>query len=190
MDKKSQRLGRQDWILAGFRALAAGGLSALRVEPVARAIGASKGSFYWHFIGPADWRDAMLDFWQKAALSDVLVAVEHEPDARARLYQLIRIVSTMGRAADHGGVMAEPALRAWAQSDATVARAIADVDAARVQFLAQSLQEAKLPALDANVAARLIYAAHIGQQALGHAADQDIADLDDLLELLFERRAG
>ncbi|MFN3606772.1 MAG: hypothetical protein ACK4SS_06175 [Cypionkella sp.] len=127
----------------------------------------------------------MLDFWRKAALSDVLSAVEKETDGRARLHQLVRIVSTMGREADHGGIMAEPALRAWAQSNETVARAVADVDAARVQFLAQSLQEAKLPAVYANIAARLIYAAHIGQQALGNAAEQDIADLDHLLELFF-----
>lgn len=187
MDKKSQRLGRQDWILAGFRALVAGGATALRVEPVARAIGASKGSFYWHFTGPEDWRDAMLEHWRQAALRDVVATLGREPDGRARLRLLIRIASTIGREADHGGVLAEPALRAWAQTEPAVAAAVRRVDEARLEFLSISLEEARLPRSQADTAARLIYAAHIGQQALAHDPEQDIADLERLIDRLLSK---
>jgi AcrR family transcriptional regulator len=184
MDKKSQRLGRQDWILAGFRALVVGGARALKVEPVARAIGASKGSFYWHFAGPAEWRDAMLDHWRQAALSDVISTLSREPDGRARLRGLIRIASTVGRESEHGGVMAEPALRAWAQVDQLVALAVREVDEARLEFLGICLEDARLPKGQADIAARLIYALHLGQQALGQPPEQDIADLEKLIDLL------
>lgn len=187
MDKLPQRLGRQDWILAGFRALVAGGATALRVEPVARAIGASKGSFYWHFTGPEDWRDAMLEHWRQAALRDVVATLGREPDGRTRLRALIRIASTMGREPDHGGVMAEPALRAWAQAEPVVAQTVSEVDEARQEFLALCLAEARLPRDQADRAARLIYAAHIGQQALGPTPDQDIADLDSLIDSLLPK---
>ena len=75
MDKASQRLGREDWILAGFRALVAGGPEAVRVEPVARGLGLTKGSFYWHFAGLAEWHAAMLAYWEARAFSDIVAAL-------------------------------------------------------------------------------------------------------------------
>lgn len=187
MDKKSHRLCRQDWILAGFRNLVAGGPSALRVERVAKELSATKGSFYWHFEGPADWRDAMLAYWRQSALEDVVAALAGEPDGRSRLRALIRLASTMGRDPAHGGVLAEPALRAWAREDPIVAQSLREVDAARLDFLAACLAEAGLAQEKAHPGARLIYAAHIGQQALGASADQDIDDLNRLLDDLLAR---
>lgn len=184
MDKKSQRLNRQDWILAGFRALVAGGVPALRIEAVARSMGATKGSFYWHFSGPEDWRDGMLAYWQDKALLDVVAAVPAAAPAQDQLRVLARIISTIGREAEHGGVWAEPALRAWAQVDAAVAEAVRAVDAARLVFLTQILQGANLPLGKAQTAARLIYSAHIGQQALAAAAQQDSKDLEQLIDWL------
>ena len=45
----STRTPRSSWIDAGLRALAAGGPDAVRIEPLARALGVTKGGFYWHF---------------------------------------------------------------------------------------------------------------------------------------------
>ena len=41
------RLTRDDWSEAALRALAAGGLAAVAVEPLATSLGTTKGSFYW-----------------------------------------------------------------------------------------------------------------------------------------------
>ena len=43
------RTPRTSWIDEGLRALAAGGPEAVRIEPLARALGVTKGGFYWHF---------------------------------------------------------------------------------------------------------------------------------------------
>ena len=48
------RLTREDWARAGFLAFVEAGLDAVVVEQVARRIGATKGSFYWHFGGRDD----------------------------------------------------------------------------------------------------------------------------------------
>ena len=40
---------RSGWIDEGLRALAAGGPDAVRIELLAKALGVSKGGFYWHF---------------------------------------------------------------------------------------------------------------------------------------------
>src|SRR5260370_1248821 len=52
-----RRLTRDDWITAALRAIADGGLAAVGVEPLAARLGATKGSFYWHFEN----RDALLE---------------------------------------------------------------------------------------------------------------------------------
>ena len=64
-----RQLGREDWIYAGLEALARNGPLALRVEAVARALGVSKGSFYWHFRDRNAWRDALLAFWEYRAFA-------------------------------------------------------------------------------------------------------------------------
>ena len=45
----STRTPRSSWIDEGLRALAAGGPDAVRIESLARALGVTKGGFYWHF---------------------------------------------------------------------------------------------------------------------------------------------
>ena len=37
------------WIEEGLRALAAGGPDAVRIDPLAKALGVTRGGFYWHF---------------------------------------------------------------------------------------------------------------------------------------------
>jgi AcrR family transcriptional regulator len=43
------RTPRSSWIDEGLRALASGRPDAVRIEPLARALGVTKGGFYWHF---------------------------------------------------------------------------------------------------------------------------------------------
>ncbi len=43
------RTARTSWIDEGLRALAAGGPDTVRIEPLAEALGVTKGGFYWHF---------------------------------------------------------------------------------------------------------------------------------------------
>ena len=60
---KATRLDAAAWVAAAFDALADGGIDAVRVEPLAKALGITKGSFYWHFADRRALLDAMLDAW-------------------------------------------------------------------------------------------------------------------------------
>ena len=48
-EKKSENLTREDWISGAWNMLGEGGLEGVRIEPLARQLGVTKGSFYWHF---------------------------------------------------------------------------------------------------------------------------------------------
>ena len=62
-----------------FDALAEGGIDAVRVEPLAKALGITKGSFYWHFADRRALIDAMLSQWSEGRI----VAIR-EQTARAQ----------------------------------------------------------------------------------------------------------
>ena len=55
MDKPA-RLSAEDWALAALDVIAESGLASVAVEPLAKRLGVTKGSFYWHFPS----RDALL----------------------------------------------------------------------------------------------------------------------------------
>lgn len=124
------RLSPELWIAAGFEALAQAGPQAIAAEPLARALRTTKGSFYWHFKDVPAFQDAMLTAWQAKALSQVLDAVQQSGDPEHRLRSFGAAIL-----ADH----TEPQVRIWAQTNARVAAALAEVDAERLQFLSRLL---------------------------------------------------
>ncbi|HZW45337.1 MAG TPA: TetR/AcrR family transcriptional regulator [Dermatophilaceae bacterium] len=120
----SQRLGRPDWVDAALRALAVGGLGSLSVERLASELGATKGSFYWHFKNRSALVDAALVEWERRD-TDQLIERASELDApRERLRWLFRLVFS-----DAGGVGIDTALLADAE-DPVVSAALESCDEA------------------------------------------------------------
>ena len=125
------RTPRTRWVDAGLRALAAGGPDAVRVEPLAKGLGVTKGGFYWHFEDRQALLDAMLDTWEESLVDDVIEAVDRDGgDGRARLRRLFA-------AADgHEGMLElELSVRDWARRDPAVAERVARVDDRRMAYL-------------------------------------------------------
>ena len=46
---QSNKLTAQDWLDIAESELAKSGITAVRVEPLAKKLKVTKGSFYWHF---------------------------------------------------------------------------------------------------------------------------------------------
>src|SRR6266540_1558138 len=91
------RTPRSSWIDEGLRALAAGGPDGVRIEALARALGVTKGGFYWHFDGRRALLDEMLDTWERVSVDEVIERVESEGgDARARLRRLFALALSRG----------------------------------------------------------------------------------------------
>ncbi|PID36396.1 MAG: transcriptional regulator [Rhodobacterales bacterium] len=164
-ETKKARLSREDWLYAGFRALVESGPEGLKAERIARALGTTKGSFYWHFKDVPDFKAQMLDLWQTRAFEDIVATVEQIDNPTQRLYALAENVTnpTEADVLNYGGHAAEPAIRAWARSDAGAARAVAEIDARRLGFLQKTLSEIGIQNPEF---ARVIYGAHIGMSTL------------------------
>lgn len=160
------RLGPQDWIMAAFRALAAGGPDALRVEAIARDLGATKGSFYWHFKDLRALHQAMLEAWEQLATTDVTAAARAaSADPHAQVMRLVDLVSVLPEAEVTGGAL-EPAIRDWGRTDPLAAAVLARVDRHRLEDLAALLAEAGLQPEVAEEGAAAFYGALIGLEGL------------------------
>src|SRR5438876_4920557 len=70
-----RRLTREDWITAALAAIADGGLAAVGVEPPAARLGATKGSFYWHFENRDALLQAAIRRWEKGTTTDVVAEI-------------------------------------------------------------------------------------------------------------------
>lgn len=85
-----QNLTIQDWAEAALESLATGGLEALAVEPLARKLGVTKGSFYWHFANREALLRAALELWERKETVDVLARVGEESDPYERIVKLFK----------------------------------------------------------------------------------------------------
>ena len=89
------RTSPSKWIEQGLRALAAGGPDAVRIEPLARALGVTRGGFYWHFHDRRALLDAMLDTWERTTTEEVAQRLERESGgATAKLQLLLALTIT------------------------------------------------------------------------------------------------
>lgn len=160
------RLQPADWVAAGFRALARGGIAAVGVEALARELAATKGSFYWHFSDLAALKVAMLQTWEQLATTDITAAVRNSGlTPRQQLDLLVEKVSAPPDSA-YGGNAVEPAIREWGRADPLAHAAQQRVDSQRLSDLREFLRAAGLPPLAISQAAVVIYAAVLGLEQL------------------------
>ncbi len=123
------RTPRSKWIDEGLRALGAGGPDAVRVEPLAQALGVSKGGFYWYFTDRRALLEEMLDTWERRSIEEVLERVESEGgDARAKIRRAGATFSSDVLAIDL-------AVRDWSRREPTVAKRLRRVDNRRIEYL-------------------------------------------------------
>jgi len=173
-------LSQADWTEAGLAALARDGMSGVAVEPLARRLNATKGSFYWHFANRAELIAATLALWERHATTETINIIEAIADPRERLTALA--AGGYARAA-RGNAYA--ALLA-ATSDPQVQAVLTRVTRAQLAFLQELYIDLGLTADEAVRHARLAYALYLGIGELRHAdPDNDLTgqELEAYLEL-------
>jgi AcrR family transcriptional regulator len=121
---------KASWIDAGFSALISGGALALRAEPLAKTLGTTKGSFYWHFADVPTFHIAMIDHWRNDALTKIVTQLSESgtPESRLRVFgeQILSDPS-------------DQAMRAWSQSHPYLANTIEQVDEQRLIYVSTLL---------------------------------------------------
>ena len=91
--ERAGRLSADDWAQAALDLIAEQGVAAVAVEPLARRLGVTKGSFYWHFPSRDALLQAALERWESVEQEAVFGTLERVPDPRERLRALFRMVA-------------------------------------------------------------------------------------------------
>jgi AcrR family transcriptional regulator len=132
------RTPRTAWIEEGLRALAAGGPDAVRVEVLARALGVTKGGFYWHFDDRPALLGEVLDAWERLGVDAVIERVEEgSGNAKAKLRRLFGL-ATSGAVQGVSGeevLRMDLAIRDWARRDEAIAARMRRVDNRRMTYM-------------------------------------------------------
>lgn len=150
------RLTSQDWTLAALRALAAGGVAAVRVDVIARDLGVTRGSFYWHFADRDALLKAALELWEEQLTTQVLDELDGVGDPAARLERLTRVVFSDERVPG-----LQPAIMAHADHP-VVRPVLRRVTARRVDYLTGIYAELGLEPPAARRRAVIAYAMYLG----------------------------
>jgi AcrR family transcriptional regulator len=153
---RNARLSADDWAQAALDLIAEQGVSAVAVEPLARRLGVTKGSFYWHFPSRDALLQAALERWEAGEQENIFGSLEKVVDPRERLRTLFQLVghevkphiiySELLKALDHPAV--QPVIDRISQR--------------RLDYLVAMFRQAGLQRTDATHRARLTYAAYVG----------------------------
>jgi AcrR family transcriptional regulator len=174
------------WIDAGLRALGAGGPDAVRIEPLARELGVTKGGFYWHFDGRGALLEELLDAWERVGVTEVIERVDAEGgDARAKLRRLSAIAVSGERELGIDPLRVDLAVRDWARRDKRVARRLRRVDNRRMDYMRSLFGEFCSDEEDVEARSLLSFALWIGNHFI--AADHGGLSRDEAQDLAFNR---
>jgi len=151
----TKRLAAQDWIDFALKTLAQEGFDALKADGLARKLGVSRGSFYWHFTDLNDFHARVIEHWRQTATEAVIADLERYEWREERLEVLLR------RALGYHNAM-EIRMRAWADNSPEAAQAVRDMDRRRREYMERLLVDAGIAPNLAATRVQLLYWAYLG----------------------------
>ena len=175
-------LDRERWEQAALAALERGGLAAVAVEPLARELGVTKGSFYWHFRTRHDLIAATVARWERDHVDGPLQAVSAIADPRERLLALL------GKASAKPPTIFMRMLEAV--DEPVVHAAVVRAAERRVAFMAKAFGELGLSRTRARRQALLAYSSYVGRAHLTRDAPELLGDERALARHIAEQLIG
>ncbi|HEX9590872.1 MAG TPA: TetR/AcrR family transcriptional regulator [Bradyrhizobium sp.] len=151
----ADQLSAKDWLDQGLRALARSGFTALKAEPLAKAMGVSRGSFYWHFVDIGAYHAAILKHWREVAAEQIIANLEAASGDDDPVQLLLRRAFGTKPALEN-------AIRTWATLDPAARSAVQAIDRRRLGYVEKLLSTSGLPADVARPRAQILYWAFLG----------------------------
>lgn len=158
-NERGWRGSAEGWLDAAYDLLVEGGVEAVKILPLAARLGLSRTSFYWHFPDREALLAGLIERW-KSRNTGALVAQAHVPAATVA-EAMLNIIDCWITPEMFDAPL-EFAIRTWAQTDADVARELAQADATRLAALAGIFTRFGFDPVEAETRARAIYLTQIG----------------------------
>ena len=150
------RLSADDWAQAAIDQIAEAGIASVAVESMARKLGVTKGSFYWHFPSRDALIGAALSRWEQLEMEAIWKRLEEIDDPSQRLREMIHVIAheykshkifvELVKGFDHP----------------VVTPVIERISAKRIDYMQRSYEQAGMSEKEARHRASLIYSAYVG----------------------------
>jgi AcrR family transcriptional regulator len=145
------QLNQEAWLERALEVLRDEGIQGVRVERLARDLGVTKGSFYWHFSDREELFRGILDYWSKLYNDVIIDNPEFSKDPPSE-----GLLSAVTKVRHDGLDKYEMAIRAWASHDAEVDRVVREVYARRKKFVKGLFLKIGFSTTEAEVRTRLM----------------------------------
>lgn len=177
----TNRLNRDDWLQHGLKILSQKGFSKISAGYMARELGVTRGSFYWHFDDIETFQQLLLDRWRSVTTLQTIERIDGTTSGHLRLNLILRRAFDADRELERG-------VRAWATSHAPAADAVATVDEERMQYLENILVSSGLDGQKARSRARFLYWTYLGHVMNGSAKKTMVSreEIDDFANILLK----
>ncbi|MCP5083955.1 MAG: TetR/AcrR family transcriptional regulator [Alphaproteobacteria bacterium] len=151
--KRDPQLNRDDWIVAALGVLIDDGVEAVQITRLARDLGVTRGSYYWHFKGRKDLLSALLEEWSArntGVMVDVLKNAKSLDDGVLDLFSVWVGHSRFSFQLDQ-------AIRDWGRRDTVVREILSKEDDDRVEAIAAFYERHGYVHPESFIRARVIY---------------------------------
>lgn len=160
VENKTDRLTRDDW-LKGSLEMCAAGIDAVKIVPLAKHLGVTTGSFYWHFKNRRELLDGLLKYWEHEMTDVVIDAVKQHPGPPEKV-----ILHVMQTVMSQGLAAYDLPIWQWAQSDASASRVFKRVLRKRFSTTAQLFSAAGFSKEQAEIRGRMMVIYMMGESTL------------------------
>jgi AcrR family transcriptional regulator len=157
-----RELEREDWLAIARKTLIEEGISAVRVERLAKALGVTRGGFYWRFRNLEELLALLVEDWRGSNGRALFAILGQAKTLSERFDEVVRIWL------DERGYSPawDTAMRVWGRVSPHVRAAVQAVDAERIAVLQTMFQDDGLSEDAALVRARILYYHQMGYYAL------------------------
>lgn len=133
---EKQRFSKEKWLGNALQQLAESGSLGLTIEELSKAVGVTKGSFYWHFLNRDEFVRGLFDYWAELSTTSVIKHVGNvEGSASDRLLALTRFLIK------EDICRYELPIRGWVQIHPVLAPLLEDIDLRRYEYVAALFKE-------------------------------------------------
>ena len=146
-----KHLTKDDWLAAAMDLLRTRGIAGVRILPLAKRLGVTRGRFYWHFEDHDDLLRSMLDWWDREMTDSV---IRFSGETRGGVER--RLMAIAEEVVRSNANRYESAIRTWAESDKRAANTLARVVHKRIDYVTDLFREAGFAPAQAQARGNLL----------------------------------
>jgi AcrR family transcriptional regulator len=154
---KANRLHQEDWLQHALETLRREGVSGLRIEPLARSLGVTTGSFYWHFKDRKELLNQVLIHWSERMIAAVMRRMGSREEPTTQLRNLLIEITREERN------RYETAMRNWANFDSDAKKAVRKVDECRLAYVMGLFLQMGCDREQADLRSRIMVCYQVGE---------------------------